>query len=256
MSKDNASTQQSVFRKMWLGSISFDWKFGVFLILLFAIPRFIIALNNAVHGGSQAIFLLYLSMWFIPFIFLTTKGRRLMGIKKPDKWITLFYAFLAGLAFCGIYYLITCWLFGNSVNNSFTYMSRVFGMSPEMMEAYRSRIFIASLVMGMTFSPVGEELLYRGMVHESFIDKFGTNKASIIDSLAFTLVHLPHFGIIYDAGEWSFPFFPALLWMFSMFILSRLFFKCKVLSQSIWGAVLAHSGYNFLMMYITFYHIL
>lgn len=135
-------------------------------------------------------------------------------------------------------------------------MSRVFGMSPELMETHRNQIFVSAVIVGMTFSPIGEELLYRGMVHESFVSKFGENKASIIDSLVFMLVHLPHFGIVYIAGEWSFPFFPALLWMLSMFLVSRLFFRFKVYSQSIWGAILAHSGYNFMMMYITFYHIL
>lgn len=245
-----------LFRRVWSKYFNFDWRFGVFLILLFAIPRFVIALNNSMHGGSQSIFFLFLSMWFVPFIFLNVRGRRKIGIKKPEKCIKLIYCFVIGITFCGLSYLITYWLFGYSIDNSFVYMSRVYGMTPEMMELYRNQVFMASLVMSMTFSPIGEEFLYRGMIHESFVSKFGENKASIIDSLVFMVVHLPHFGIVYNEGVWSFPLFPALIWMFFMFMVSRVFFWCKVYSKSIWGAVLAHSGYNCIMMYFTFYLIL
>ncbi len=248
--------QESLFRKMWSKHLRFDWKLGVFLILVFGVLRFIIALNNAAHGGSSVIFLLYLSMWFIPFILLTSKGRRYIGIRKPDKWIKLLFALSSGVAFCAIAYLITYWLYGFTVNNSFVYMSRVYGITPEMLEAYRYKLFFIALAVSMTFSPIGEEFLYRGMIHGCFVEKYGENKASVIDSLVFMIVHLPHFGIIYDMGEWSFPFFPALLWMFFMFMASRLFFRSKVYSSSIWGAVFAHAGFNCAMMYITYFHIL
>jgi membrane protease YdiL (CAAX protease family) len=248
--------QKSVLRKIWSKYFSFDWKLGLFLIVVFAVLRFVIALNNAKYGGNSAIFMLFLSMWFVPVILLTSEGRKTIGIRKPDKWIKILYSFLAGAAFCGISYLISYLLYGYSVNNSFVYLSRVYGLTPEMLEAYRYKLFFISLFVSMTFSPVGEELLYRGVIHGCFVDKYGENKASIIDSLVFMVVHLPHFGIIYDLGKWSFPLFPALLWMFFMFMVARLFFRCKVYSNSIWGAVFAHAGYNCLMMYFTYFHIL
>jgi membrane protease YdiL (CAAX protease family) len=245
-----------VLRKVWSRHFSFDWRAGLFLIFVFAVLRFVIALNNAVHGGNSAIFVLFLSMWFVPVILLTSEGRRAIGIVKPDKWRKLLYALAAGGIFCGVSILITCLLYGYSVNNSFVYMSRVYGLTPEMMEAYRYKIFCISLVMSMTFSPVGEELLYRGVIHGCFAGKYGENRASVVDSLVFMAVHLAHFGIIYDSGKWSFPVFPALLWMFFMFVAGRLFFRCKVFSHSIWGAVAAHAGYNCVMMYFTYFHIL
>ncbi len=248
--------RKSVLRKVWSKYFSFDWKLGLFLIVVFAVLRFIIALNNAKYGGSSGIFLLFLSMWFVPVILLTSEGRKTIGIRRPDKWIKLLYSLAAGAAFCGISYLISYLLYGYSVNNSFVYLSRVYGLTPEMLEAYRYKLFYISLLVSMTFSPVGEELLYRGVIHGCFVDQYGENKASIIDSLVFMIVHLPHFGIIYDSGKWSFPFFPALLWMFFMFMVARLFFQCKVYSNSIWGAVFAHAGYNCLMMYFTYFHIL
>jgi len=107
----------------------------------------------------------------------------------------------------------------------------------------------------MIFSPIGEELLYRGVVHGSFVKKFGENKASVFDSLAFAITHLAHFGIIYNSGHWSFLPLPSLFWIIAMFCVSRLFFRCKQFSDSIYGAILSHAGYNLAMMYLIFYHI-
>ena len=52
----------------------------------------------------------------------------------------------------------------------------------------------------MTFSPIGEELFYRGIVHGSFTGRFGEQKASFFDSLTFAITHLAHFGIVYVLG--------------------------------------------------------
>jgi hypothetical protein len=107
----------------------------------------------------------------------------------------------------------------------------------------------------MTFSPFGEELMYRGLIHQSFVSKLGNNKASIIDSLAFAVVHLAHFGFVYSSLHWNFLFVPAILWVTFMFLTSRMFFYCKTKSQSIYGAIICHAGFNFAMTYFIFYHI-
>ncbi len=180
--------QKTILRKTWSRYFSFDWKLGLFLITVFAVLRFFIALNNAQYGGSSAIFMLFLSMWFIPIILFTSEGRKAIGIKKPDRWIKLLYSFIAGIVFCGVSYLITYLLYGYSINNSFVYMSRVYGLAPEMLEAYRYKLFYISLFMSMIFSPIGEEFLYRGVIHGCFVDKYGENKASIIDSLVFMII--------------------------------------------------------------------
>ena len=110
--------------------------------------------------------------------------------------------------------------------------------------------------MSMLFSPIGEELFYRGMIHGSFSRKYGDNKASHIDSLAFALTHLAHFGIVYVDGQWDFLLLPSLLWLIFMFFTSRLFHYCKKRTGSILGAIVSHAAFNGCMMYFIFYHIL
>jgi len=108
----------------------------------------------------------------------------------------------------------------------------------------------------LDFIPIGEELFYRGLVHGSFRDNVGDNRASYIDSSAFALTHLAHFGIVYVNGQWNFLFIPSILWVLFIFITSRLFYFCKKRTGSILGAIISHAAFNVTMMYLIFYYIL
>lgn len=243
-------------RKFWLRFFNYNWKFGLFLILLFGIPRFILVLHANMAGGYGTAFIIFFIMWFAPLIFLTRQGRRNIGIKRPEKYIQLFYSFLIGVASCTLIFMLFQMLYGNTLNNAFVYISQT-GVSPENISSSDRLIyFIIGVIPSMLFSPIGEEFLYRGVIHGSFVSKFGETKASVFDSLAFALTHLAHFGIIYTAGIWEFLPLPSVLWVISMFFVSQLFFRCKMMSRSIFGAVLSHAGYNFAMMYFIFYHVL
>lgn len=53
----------------------------------------------------------------------------------------------------------------------------------------------------MTFSPVGEEVFYRGIVHACLVPRVGATWASLLDSAAFALVHLAHFRLVWVSGR-------------------------------------------------------
>jgi len=237
--------------------LKFSWQFGVALILVFGVSRFFIVLEANKTGNYNFTSIIFLVMWLTPFILLNKQGKKLIGIKKPGNYTWLFYSFLMGMVACTIVYLIGQSLYGSSISNWFEYISNSYTVPIEELQG-RTKItyFLILAVVGMTFSPIGEELLYRGLIHQSFVHRFGETTASNIDSLAFAIVHLAHFGIIYIVGNWEILYIPALLWMILMFLVSKLFFICKSKSDSIYGAILCHSGFNFAMTYFIFYHIL
>jgi membrane protease YdiL (CAAX protease family) len=169
----------------------------------------------------------------------------------------LLYSILLGLGLCIITYAVANYLYQDDISNWFVYISRSYSVSgTDLTDADRLIYFVIYSIIGMTFSPVGEELFYRGLIQGSFKNKFGSNQASTIDSLAFALTHLAHFGIAYTAAGWKFLPAPALLWVSFMFLASKLFFLCKERSGSILGPILAHAGFNVTMMYFIFYHVL
>lgn len=243
---------EQYLRKYWNSRFQYNWKLGVFLILLFGIPRFIIVLQSYVDRSYGIVMFVFLSMWLVPFILLTKDGRRNIGIRRPSHWWRIILSFLAGGLTCYIIFSIFSFLFQTSIENAFVYIG---GNNPSsgITGPDRSIYFCIAVIPSMIFSPIGEEFLYRGIIHGSFVPKFGETKASVFDSLAFALTHIAHFGIVYVSGIWDFLPVPTMLWVLSMFVTSQVFFRCKLYCNSIWGAVAAHSGFNFIMMYAIFY---
>lgn len=243
-------------RSSWSNFLTYNWKFGILLILLLGIPRFIIVLDANITGNYRWVSIIFMVMWIIPFILLNKKGQKSIGIRKPQSYKWLLYSLLIGITFCSAMFVCSKLFWGDTINNCFAYISKSYTLPEGALTPNNKLIlFITFSLSGMIFSPIGEEFLYRGVIHGSFVEKFGEQKASVFDSLAFALTHLAHFGIVYNLGKWDFLLIPSLFWVSGMFVLSQILFKCKQMTGSIWGAVAGHAGYNLGMIYWIFYHI-
>ena len=246
-----------MLRTFWQKIFRYNWIFGLVLILLLGIPRFFIVLQANVTGNYNLVPVVFLFMWFSPLIFLTKNGRRSIGIKRPSNYYWLFYSFVLGILICMVTYIVAIFLFEHTISNWFVYISKSYTVSGMVVnDSNRLIYFLIYSLTGITISPIGEELFYRGLVHGSFVKRFGEQRASIADSSAFALTHLAHFGIVYYSGTWHFLFIPALLWVLFMFITSRIFFVCKQKTGSLLGAIFCHAAFNLTMMYLIFYYIL
>jgi membrane protease YdiL (CAAX protease family) len=236
----------------------FNSQLGFGLIFLFGVPRFLLVLDANRTGNYNFISAVFLLMMVTPFVLLTKNGRKTIGIQRPKNLFWLFYSFLLGIGACSVIFVLGSALFQDTLNNWFVYISRAYGSIPlaELKGPNHLGYFLLFAMIAMTFSPIGEELLYRGMIHQSFVARYRERGASIIDSTAFALVHLAHFGLVFHQGVWKMLWVPALLWLALMFMTSRLFFWCKFQSGSIHGAIMGHAGFNFAMTYYIFYHIL
>ena len=247
----------SYFRSFWSRFIEFDIPLGVFLILFIGIPRFYLVLQANATGSYNYTSAVFVAMWLIPFIFLNKKGRQLIGIKKTGKINWLVYSLAIGILGSIPLFLLGYILYGLGDSNWFVYISQSYrgGLPPDI-DQHRFIYFSIFALTSMIFSPIGEEFMYRGFIHQCFEPKLGSRRASEIDSAAFALTHLAHFGIVFTAAGWIFKPVPAILWVISMFWISRCFFYVKQKSGSIWGAVLSHAGFNLGMTYFIFYFIL
>ena len=247
----------NALKPQWQNLIRLNWPFGLLLIFLFGLPRFILVLSASVTGMYSLIAVLFILMWVTPWVLLTAKGRKLIGIRSPTSISWMIGSFILGVGACALIYFIGKWLFFNSNNNWFVYLSRTYQTpAGEIDPAGRLTYFFIFAAIGMTFSPIGEELLYRGLIHQCFTGKFGEHGASMVDSGAFAITHLAHFGIVYVSGRWQFLWLPAIFWVLFIFLVGRMFYYCKVKTGSIMGAVISHAGFNLAMTYFIIYHIL
>lgn len=240
-------------RPFWSRLFSFDYKFGLVLILLVCVPRFILVMNANASGNYSAIGMIMLISAIVPFVFLGRIGQKAIGITKPIGISWLFWAFVGGLTASIILYGLGQILYGNSHQNWYVYIGKSYQIPLEINQDDKSILFIIMALVGMTFSPVGEEVFFRGIVHSSFAKSFGEKRASLVDGLAFALTHVSHFGLVFIDGAWDFFLVPTLIWVSGMFLLSLLFFEFKKRSGSILGAVFCHAAFNLGMIFSIFY---
>jgi len=245
----------SFYRPFWNSLLRPGWRTALVLVLLWSLPRFAIVLEASRTGNYQWVSLIFLTMMAAPWVLLTKEGRRTIGIRRPrqGRWLAL--AFVLGALYSTGMFAVALGFFGDGEGNWFAYIARSYtNLPPVMSEADRRLFFLIYAAIGMTFSPIGEELFYRGLIHENFRCDLGERAASMYDSLAFALVHLAHFGIVYTAaGQWRFLPLPALLWVALLFGLCLTFSGYRRWSGSILGAILGHAGFNLAMNYLIFY---
>lgn len=240
-------------RHIWRKFFDYNWKFGVFLILIICIPRFILVLRANATANYGSIGLIMIIYAIIPFLFLNKLGLKQIGITKPKKYTWLLWSFFGGLIFSIILYFSGDLIYNDTLENWYVYIGKSYNIPFGINPNDKFIMFIIMAITGMIFSPIGEELFFRGIVHTSFANSFGSVKASIIDSSAFALTHISHFGLVFIDNEWKFFTFPSLIWFTSMFLVSILFYLCRRKSSSILGAIICHSAFNLGMIYCIFY---
>jgi len=237
----------------WNRFFGFNWKFGLFLILIVCIPRFILVLNANVSGNYGSIGLIMTVSAITPFIFLSKYGRKEIGLTKPEKYNRLLIAFVFGLIAAILLYALGQILYGNAYENWYVYIGKSYNIPTDITPGDKKIMFAVTALTGMIFSPVGEELFFRGIVHSSFAKSVGERKASIVDGSAFALTHVSHFGLVLINNKWNFFIVPAIIWITSMFLMSLLFFAFRKYSGSISGAIICHAAFNLGMIYCIFY---
>ncbi|MEN8800148.1 MAG: CPBP family intramembrane glutamic endopeptidase [Flavobacteriaceae bacterium] len=245
------------FKSIFKNKLKFNTRLGIAMILLIGIPRFIIVLQANATGNYSYTSMIFVFMMLIPLLLLNKNGRRFIGINKTDKIMALVYSFSLGIIMCLLVFLMGILLYGHTDSNWFVYISNSYRTNlPDDLTGVRFIYFAIFGSISMFFSPIGEELMYRGFIHQCFEQRFGSQGASRIDSAAFAITHLAHFGILYTITGWIIKPIPAIIWILAMYFVSRVFFFCRKKSASILGAIIAHAGFNLAMTYFIFYFIL
>lgn len=230
---------------------------GILLLLVFGVVRIGLVLQANVTGSYQAVSFVFLAMIALPWLLLTREGRRNIGLVRPSRWRWVLPAAAAGAALAVLVHLIATALWGSTTSSPFVYISLSYANVPAVLDdGDRLVFFIIFAIIGMLFSPIGEEILYRGLAHESLAARRGDRRAALIDAGAFAITHLAHFGLVFVAGAWAFLPLPAVLWVSAMFLASLMFYGFRMLTGSLVGAIVAHAGFNLAMNWVIFYLVL
>lgn len=212
-------------------------------------------LQADVTGQYQAVSVVFLLMAVLPWVLLTRSGRRRIGVVKPTRWRWMLPGAIAGAGACVVVFALFSMLWAGTMQNAFAYIGSSYSAVPaDASVTDRATYFAIFAVIGMTFSPIGEELLYRGGAQECLRRRLGMTRAALVDAAAFAVVHLAHFGVVYTAvGGWAFLPAPASLWVATMFASALVFHAFRVLTGSILGAIASHAGFNLAMTFVIFF---
>jgi membrane protease YdiL (CAAX protease family) len=253
----NTQAARGTFRSGLGSRLGLNVTTGLLLLAGFTLARVILVLQANVTGSYQVTGAVFVLMAVLPFLLLTRAGRERIGLVRPARWRWMLPALAAGVACAVAVFGLAVAMYGFGVENPFVYISYSYANVPgELSGTDRLIFFTIFALIGMTFSPIGEELFYRGLVHESLADSWGNRRAAIAEAGAFAVAHLAHFGIVYIAGAWALLPVPALLWVTAMFASALVFYAFRVLGGSLLGSVVAHAGFNLAMNYVIFFVVL
>jgi len=134
-------------KPFWNRYFKFNWKFGLFLLLIVCIPRFILVLNANETGNYSLIGLVMFISALIPFLFLSNYGRKKIGIKTTKKLYSLILALAIGLIFSIVLFLLGQVLYGKSYENWYEYIGKSYNI-PENISAQSKRTMF--MIMAVT----------------------------------------------------------------------------------------------------------
>ena len=223
----------------WLPS---PWAAALAIGLVLASMRVL-----GVLGPTQWRWLLPLGFVFmaaLPWVLMTTPGRQSIGLRRGANWRHYVLALGAGCVtalFCGI---LGVAMFGMGADNWFISIASSYRNTLDTRGLALWQLHLFFTLPACLFSPIGEEIFFRGLLHTALQERFGAFRAVVSEAGLFGLVHVCHHGLWLSDGGWAFRPVSGLLWMLLMFGTALMFSALRQRSGSLGPAIVAHATFN------------
>jgi membrane protease YdiL (CAAX protease family) len=234
----------TVAQTRWKFTASTAFSVAIVLALMFAGMR---AIGNLGPLMLRPLLPLgFVLMAISPWVLLTAEGRREIGFCKPARPAIYLQAIVLGAAASFACFLIGYGLFGTGMDNWYVTIVANFSQTVPV-KLSTLQMFLMFTIAAMIFSPIGEEIFFRGLLQRALEDRFSVRTSTWIESVAFGLVHLCHHGLVVGAAGITLLPNSAPIW-FALMVLSALLFAwLRKRSGSLYPAMAAHVAFNFTM---------
>jgi uncharacterized protein len=190
----------------------------------------------------------FVLMMVLPFIFLTSNGRQQIGLRRSNTILSYAAAILYGALAATLCFALGFVFFDDSPDNWFvTIRNYYIAQVPGAMDMPLQTFFIIATVPALIFSPIGEEIFFRGFLQDALQGRFGLRTSMVIETAIFGLVHVFHHGLVRTNGAIHFYPLSGMLWVMLMVLTAYGFALLRKRSASIFPAILAHAVFNFVM---------
>jgi uncharacterized protein len=247
-SRAAAIGQPSSFLKpLWLALIGPPWVVSLAVVAVVAVIRFIAVLSP--YPLQELFFMQTVAMWVLPFIFLTESGRRQIGLEQGGMTPgSILLSIFAGSLCALVFFALGMIIFGDSADNwcmsirNYLHFEELRGFMSPM------SLFALYALPAILLNPVGEEILFRGLIQQSFALRFNRTIAILVNSLLFGMIYLYLHGIWHDASGFHLRTGSAAIAIFLMACIGAVFTLCRTLTGSLWPAMTAHAAFNLTLL--------
>jgi membrane protease YdiL (CAAX protease family) len=221
------------------------WQIAVALAVAFAAMR-----AAGVLGPRGLRFLLPLGftlMALAPFLLLDAAARREAGLRwaaTPRSWLV---AAVAGSAASLACFALGYAVFGTSGDNWFVTIANNYRQTMDTTGWPVARLHLVFTIPALIFSPIGEEIFFRGYLQYALEQRFGVRASTTTECAAFGLVHVCHHGLLLTAAGFALRPLSGPLWVTLMFCAALLFAYLRKRSGSVVPAIVAHACFNLVM---------
>lgn len=221
------------------------WILAIALAVVFAAMRVV-----GVLGPRELRWLLPLGftlMALTPYLLLDAASRRQIGLRLPASARVYLIAIVAGAAAALTCFAFGYALFGVGVDNWFVTIANNYRQMIDTSGWSAARLHLFFTLPAMIFSPIGEEIFFRGFLQYALEQRFSARASTIAECAAFGVVHVCHHGLLPTAAGLAFLPVSGPIWMVLMFCVAMLFAYLRKASGSLLPAISAHVCFNLVM---------
>jgi CAAX protease family protein len=236
-----------LLRPFWANLAAAPWIVGALLSVIAAVSRGALMLEPS-RGTGPWLPVYFLTLAATPFVFLTREGRRSIGLyaRPGAKW-ALLAVVMGALAAVGVGALGSL-LYGGSLDNWYVTVAETMLSDERLRAVPTSQLLVTLAVPAALFSPVGEEMFFRGVLHASVAVRAGHGVAAVVSAAAFGLMHVFHHGVSATPTGVHVRLVSGGIWVVLTFALSLLLISIRLRSKSMWSAVACHAAFNVTMV--------
>ncbi len=201
------------------------------------------------QGAGPAMAFHFVALAITPFLFFRRDGRRTIGLTRQGnaKWAAL--AITSGVGAAALFGVIGLGLFGESEQNWFVTVRETMLADARLRTLERARLLPVLAIPAAIFSPIGEELFFRGVLAGILSAVVGSRAAAALTAVTFGVMHVFHHGVSMGPDGLSVLAVSGAIWIGLTAALSLMFTWLRHRGGSIWFAVAGHSAFNITMIF-------
>ena len=198
----------------------------------------------------------FLSMWFLPVIFLSKEGRRQIGLRKPNDVKWTFIGIISAITAAFLIFIVGYALFGKSPDNWLISVKNTYLHGTDTSKMPVFVLFVIYTIPAVIFSPIGEEFFFRGMIQEVFARRWGVWVGAIVNSFLFALAHLFHHGLQITQNGVQLRLVSGSIWFILIFLSGLMLTPFRYKTDSLIPGIISHAVFNLVMNFTIFYFLM